>query len=414
MLALALFSADASFVFRPATSRLQECNAQLRSAPSTLDALAASFVELTNSFIDSATGKILSSALPASAVSEHALTPRSFTKSDAALEGSLRLGAAPDTPTNIKKCPPVTLSDYMAWVPPLKDHIIALGYLFTVLAAVISIPQMVTIIRRKSTIGVSITTQVISLVSGANQIWNVFILDYYQIDACKHVDMSVCMPHIQPLFQAAIGYLFTLPLFVLCLVYFAKYDQDDQSNPEYDENVCCWGLSRRKTIEMWTVVGWTILFSALSLTMVYSVGACAAGTILFGRIQGAMNSVLTIFQWWPQIILTLLLKHQGSLSLTMLIIVQVTDALSIYYLMALGQDWSVWASSAVDLTMVTSLILIVIYFESCQNRKSKAPAAAVHEQDSLLDDDAHSRVSSIDSMHATESASFTVEPSGRA
>jgi hypothetical protein len=44
---------------------------------------------------------------------------------------------------------------------------------------------------------------------------------------------------------------------------------------------------------------------------------------------------------------------------------QVTDALAIYYLYALGQDWSVWISTAVDLTMVTLLVLIVVYYETC-------------------------------------------------
>lgn len=126
---------------------------------------------------------------------------------------------------------------------------------------------------------------------------------------------------------------------------------------------------------MWTVIGWTAFFSALSLGMVYGLGACAKSTILFGQVQGAMNSVLTIFQWWPQILLTLLLKAQGSLSLPMLFTIQVSDALSIYYLLSLGQDWSVWVSSAVDLTMVTSLIGIVIYFEYLYRRKGKRSEA---------------------------------------
>ena len=82
-------------------------------------------------------------------------------------------------------------------------------------------------------------------------------------------------------------------------------------------------MPRRKAVELIVVISWTIFVSALSLVLLSALGACATTTIEFAQVQGVMNSVLTVFQWWPQLLLTLLLKEQGSLSMPMLITIQV-------------------------------------------------------------------------------------------
>jgi len=84
-----------------------------------------------------------------------------------------------------------------------------------------------------------------------------------------------------------------------------------------------WGMPRRKAVELIVVISWTIFFSVLSLVLLSALGACSTTTIEFAQVQGVMNSVLTVFQWWPQLLLTMLLKEQGSLSMPMLITIQV-------------------------------------------------------------------------------------------
>jgi len=69
---------------------------------------------------------------------------------------------------------------------------------------------------------------VFSLISGANQFWNVYLLDYWQVRACYEVGVGECMPHIQPIAQAAGGYLAMLPLFITALVIFVREDATDQ------------------------------------------------------------------------------------------------------------------------------------------------------------------------------------------
>ena len=96
-----------------------------------------------------------------------------------------------------------------------------------------------------------------------------------------------------------------------------------QRNPEYDDVMWFWGMPRRKAVELIVVISWTIFFSVLSLVLLLALGACATTTIEFAQVQGVMNSVLTVFQWWPQLLLTMLLKEQGSLSMPMLITIQV-------------------------------------------------------------------------------------------
>jgi uncharacterized protein with PQ loop repeat len=244
---------------RRAMSTLQMCNPELATAPSALDAFAARMLDF---FALSERAIVLPDPVTAAPKRPNAeaaasrappaldsLAPHILARIEHRIEAQHELGAAvaaaaatesrvrahlqaesrvgPSTGAK-KKCPPLTLEDYRVWIPPLADHIVALGYLFTVIALVIFIPQLISIIRRNSTIGVSLTTMVFSIISGANQFWNVYLLDYWQVRACYEVGAAECMPHIQPIAQAAAGYLAMLPLFITALVIFVREDATDQ------------------------------------------------------------------------------------------------------------------------------------------------------------------------------------------
>lgn len=243
---------------RRAMSTLQMCNPELATVPSALDAFAARMLDffalsqraiVVPDQVAAAPKRPNAAAAPRAPPALDSLAPHFLARSEHRIGAKHELGAAVDvvaaTESRVrahlqaesrvgpstgatKKCPPRTLEDYRVWIPPLADHIVALGYLFTVIALVIFIPQLISIIRRNSTIGVSLTTMVFSIISGANQFWNVYLLDYWQVRACYEVGAAECMPHIQPIAQAAAGYLAMLPLFITALVIFVREDATDQ------------------------------------------------------------------------------------------------------------------------------------------------------------------------------------------
>lgn len=113
--ALLAGGALAAPVYHPPMSRMQECNANLATVPSALDAMAASLVELTNALLSgsgAAAGE--RETVGADTSMERAHAPRSFARVDSSLDAGIQLqhrgdSAAPVVP---KKCPPITFADY--------------------------------------------------------------------------------------------------------------------------------------------------------------------------------------------------------------------------------------------------------------------------------------------------------------
>jgi hypothetical protein len=82
-------------------------------------------------------------------------------------------------------CPPQTQSDYELLMPALEDLDIAFGYMFSVASMFLYMPQLITIIQRRSTFGLSISTIVLAALSSVSSFFTVFILDYYLIEGCS-------------------------------------------------------------------------------------------------------------------------------------------------------------------------------------------------------------------------------------
>jgi hypothetical protein len=78
------------------------------------------------------------------------------------------------------------------------------------------------------------------------------------------------------------------------------------------------------------------------------------------------------------------LQEKGSLNLTTLLTFATLDVASIFYLRHLNQDWSIWLQNAIDLVMVSTLIIIVLYFDSMP-RHHRSGGKFAPESASLFD-----------------------------
>ena len=72
------------------------------------------------------------------------------------------------------------------------------------------------------------------------------------------------------------------------------------------------------------------------------------------------------------------------MNLTTLLTFATLDVASIFYLRHLNQDWSIWLQNAIDLVMVSTLIIIVLYFDATP-RHHRSGGKSVPESASLFD-----------------------------
>jgi hypothetical protein len=85
-------------------------------------------------------------------------------------------GAKPDV------CSPITLDGHQSYrkrLPRLEDFVVAMGYLFSLTVVIILVPQFLSIISARSTFGVSVSSNVISLISSVASFVNAYVLNYY-------------------------------------------------------------------------------------------------------------------------------------------------------------------------------------------------------------------------------------------
>ena len=223
---------------------------------------------------------------------------------------------------------------------------------------------------------------------------NIIILDFYQIIGCRVLG-SACIPHIQPLFQACLALVLLVPLYGFALRVFAVYDMTDPrratDDPEFDV-VFALGLPRRKVMELMGLIVVMLACGVTVILLLTAFSACALLVRFYARIMGMCSSLLTLFQWVPQITLTLTIQERGTLSLSMLSAYFLLDVFSIFYLNRVHEDWSIWLNNLADMIMVCSLMSLVLYFENRQQRVAGKKRISAGEEASLIDDKRGDRV----------------------
>jgi uncharacterized protein with PQ loop repeat len=328
-------------------------------------------------------------------------------------------------------------------MPHLDDLDTAMGYFFSVTAVFLYLPQFHTILKRQSTFGLSISTLCLAAMSSISSFFTVFVLDYYAIVGCSKLGMR-CVPFIQPFLQSCLAIAVITPLYSVALVIYARYDVHDPHlaealarDPEHGPPHAL-GLPKRKFFELCSLGALALVFTACFLLLYFSAGICSALMRAYAQSQGVLSSLFTALQWLPQIIMTLDLKvkcrldglklfftvffrgqyqttsicvnsrmfsvsdqcmilsfhdfcltfgrlqEKGSLNLTTLFTFATLDVASIFYLRHLNQDWSIWLQNAIDLVMVASLIVIVLYFDATP-RHHRSGGKSAPESASLFD-----------------------------
>lgn len=220
------------------------------------------------------------------------------------------------------------------------DHSFTFGValsIFLFIGSFISyLPQQITILRNKSSEGLSLQTLLMGNIAGLCLLINVVILEWGKYSCCSEVGLWSCHQHLLPLYQLIFGLIHMFIIYSLAVAF--------NPNNIFNEKVvyCSFVVAMITTLTMATT---THFLDPLA------------------QIFGISAAVVTCFQWIPQIIEVYQRRSGGSLSLLMLMI-QCPGALmvAISFSVVYSEDWSTWINYVFAFSQQLILIIQILYY----------------------------------------------------
>jgi uncharacterized protein with PQ loop repeat len=227
------------------------------------------------------------------------------------------------------------------------------------------VPQYISIIRAKSSEGMSCLSLAVLLLGGLLTLINHSILNWDSIICCGLLTVKSCLANNLPGFQLFVGPFCITILYVLVLWFFDLRPVGKITHEQKQE---------QRKFGFLLFLGVLVLCSILAiLAAIFYYLVHLPGEVLFAYAQalGIISTVTVVFQWGPQIWTTWKLKSQGSLSLLMLLI-QMPGSLVVVVYQAILNDghWTTWGPYVV--ATIQQMILIVLCLVFCSRERRHA------------------------------------------
>jgi uncharacterized protein with PQ loop repeat len=253
------------------------------------------------------------------------------------------------------------------------------GWLLTVGTILSFVPQMFSLIVNKNLDGLSALTWALNFLSNMNTTVNAFILNWNEIQCCQKLSAGKCIENLVPLAQLGSPTICTFVIFALTCLYSNRLnDKEVIVQAELKANM------RRSAIDFIEFVFGSYSFvrplfvASIILTfamcgagalMMIFLGVHHKGTILYADVIGICAVVFLMVMYIPQLYTTYKAKHQGSLSITTLVI-QCPGSLAVVYFDAFQShlSWTTWVPFLVSAIQQFVLIVMCIYYY-IRNRK---------------------------------------------
>jgi len=231
--------------------------------------------------------------------------------------------------------------------------------IFLILATFASyIPQIVAIIRAKSSAGLSAVSLATGLVSGLLTLINTGVLNWQRILCCRNNDLPAyqCLGNNLVIQQVAAGPFCIGVVYLFYLIYFDHSDLQDnfkESLKEYKRALALFAVALVLPIILGTIA--FILYYGAFLTSIE--------VFRYAQAIGIISAILVFFQWAPQIYVTWKNGNGGVLSLAMLFLQCPGSFLVVGFQLSAGSDWTSWVPYGVAGCQQVILITILVYFK---------------------------------------------------
>jgi uncharacterized protein with PQ loop repeat len=247
---------------------------------------------------------------------------------------------------------------------------IVLGAVLTVGIFISYMPQHVSIIRSKTSEGVSLFMLLLSNISSLTVVLFSVVNEWDLYSCCTVVPFAQCQRILLELYQLLVGFVNLLPMYALA-IYFHPYGPrniDKYLTSCTPQDALNAGRSARHRYLFDVIVFLCYLVICIVLIMVstllpQSLGSGHASVRTFADFLGVISIGSTFLIWLPQIYSVYRLKSGGSLSVLMLLL-QAPGALAvaIYQGFLQREGWGVWVPYLAVFTQEVIILLQILYY----------------------------------------------------
>ncbi|OHT11072.1 PQ loop repeat family protein [Tritrichomonas foetus] len=256
--------------------------------------------------------------------------------------------------------------DYIRCYHIVEPLWIATGACIFVGTAISVVPQLIRIVRLRSSYGISSFFVLVTSMSQFFVVLNVFCLHAADFTGMMQISLTRTLPRQLTFGNLFILWIFYLPIAVMIFVFF-----DWKERPKRTLE----GIQREWKL---TIILSSILF-AVSLTtfatfiiLGFRFGFASSHVIRYGKVIGTISTFITVCQYLPQFITTCKLKDNGSLSLITLAIQAPGGTMNaIFMMVGNNDDWTTYLSTLSSAIQQWLLLILCAYYKLRQRRQKK-------------------------------------------
>ena len=248
------------------------------------------------------------------------------------------------------------------FVPELSGFEISLGINILLFTFIAVLPQIIKLIRKRSTVGISHFYMFLISINTMSGFVNTTILNYPYMESCPYVGYGVCSAALLTWGQ----FVVTAAVYVIEYTLFVIFYDDKKSKK--------WKIVIISYI-------FYLLFTCVSIAMVIIsvkvLDNCSTFSILYARVCGIAGVVLVCIQYIPQLITTYKTKSSGSLSvITTLIQAFGMTVMILFMAVSTGQDFSSYLKKIMSWIIQVILGIMIVYYDyirpkCCKSKQEK-------------------------------------------
>ncbi|KAL0248363.1 hypothetical protein GEMRC1_003599 [Eukaryota sp. GEM-RC1] len=217
-------------------------------------------------------------------------------------------------------------------------------------------------ISHRTSKGLSGVTLLLANLNHFNVAFNSVVLNIVRFKACSIVGFWGCFPSILSFITLMIGFITFFPVLVLFLVYFEK--RDNKRARSY--SICLWAFLSFLT--------YAVIVIAVVCVLVYFYNRCHFLVLELAYATGLASTVINLWQWIPQILITYKRKGSGALSIAMIAFQAPGSALMLVFLILSGAGISTWGSYFTSAVQQLILLYLLVFYTIRKRKRAKIRA----------------------------------------
>jgi uncharacterized protein with PQ loop repeat len=278
------------------------------------------------------------------------------------------------------------------------------------------LPQLINIIRSKSTVGIAFLTLLFANINSFMTMLNNLLLNVGEISNCHDgtVGGVECTRCLLVFAQLVVGWIMYVINYGAFLYYFideklSNEAEERSKESRYQSDLLSESVNAEKTkVKLWNrnysrwnstewkfIVFGTAIYAAIIafLTLIATAFMVMFPLIdprtnLLAEVIGYVGSVFVVIQWSPQIYRTIKFKSSGSFSIVM-ILMFVPGCFTIMFFMAIveKQSFSLWISYLLSGLQQIVLLGLLIYYDYIRPRLFKTTIAILEVPENTADEE---------------------------